>query len=260
MRKSHPETFFGRATSVLLILALVLPMVPFQVAQALTTLPTTIGYEGQLTDVSNEPIDDTFVMIVSLYDDDNSDGTADDLRYTETFSSVTTVNGYFQLQIGTDTTPDFIDIDDNGTNDGGNTLVDLAFEVPYLVELTVDGTTLSPMADINTVTYSVVSRRTYGIDNGGAAPVLSGNEEAGDIYYDTTGAGSGLYVYDGALWQQIGGAGADITSVGDVASGAAFDGTAGNVLQFEGTTADVNEISLAGADATGDQTITLPTA
>ena len=50
----------------------------------------------------------------------------------------------------------------------------------------------------------------------------------------------------------------DISAVGDVTSGAAFTGTKGNVLYFEGTTPDDYEIALQGADATQDRTITLP--
>jgi excisionase family DNA binding protein len=55
------------------------------------------------------------------------------------------------------------------------------------------------------------------------------------------------------------GAGGDITAVGDVGTGAAFDGTQGNILQFEGTTVDGFEVILTGADAVGaDFNLTLP--
>ena len=52
----------------------------------------------------------------------------------------------------------------------------------------------------------------------------------------------------------------DISAVGDVASGPAFDGTQGNALQFEGATTDDFEITLQGADAGADVTLTLPAA
>ena len=55
----------------------------------------------------------------------------------------------------------------------------------------------------------------------------------------------------------IGGAG-DITQVGDVTNGPAFEGTAGNELYFEGSASDGFEILLIGANPTQDETITLP--
>ncbi|MGH9857816.1 MAG: beta strand repeat-containing protein, partial [Acidobacteriota bacterium] len=50
----------------------------------------------------------------------------------------------------------------------------------------------------------------------------------------------------------------DITQVGDVLQGNAFDGTAGNQLFFEGTTPDGNETLLVGENPTQDETIILP--
>ena len=59
-------------------------------------------------------------------------------------------------------------------------------------------------------------------------------------------------------WTSPSGSG-DITAVGDATNAEAFtvDG-AGNVLYFEGTTADDFEIALQGADAVADVTLTLP--
>jgi DNA-binding transcriptional MerR regulator len=50
----------------------------------------------------------------------------------------------------------------------------------------------------------------------------------------------------------------DITSIGDVTSGAAFDGTQGNSLQFEGSLADDFETTLTAANPGADFTVTLP--
>lgn len=65
---------------------------------------------------------------------------------------------------------------------------------------------------------------------------------------------------DGQLsWLDLGSAGlGDITAVGDVTSGNAFDGSQGNTLYFEGSTADAYEIALTAQDPTQDYTITLP--
>ena len=59
-------------------------------------------------------------------------------------------------------------------------------------------------------------------------------------------------------WDDPAGSG-DITAVGDAASGAAFtaDGS-GNVLYFEGTTANDFEIALTGANPGADVTVTIP--
>lgn len=50
----------------------------------------------------------------------------------------------------------------------------------------------------------------------------------------------------------------DVTAVGDCASGACFDGTSGNSIQFEGSTADAFETTLTATDPTADRTITMP--
>lgn len=57
---------------------------------------------------------------------------------------------------------------------------------------------------------------------------------------------------------QVGGVTADITDVGDVSSGAAFSGTQGNTLYFEGATVDAYETALTATDPTADRVITLP--
>jgi hypothetical protein len=56
------------------------------------------------------------------------------------------------------------------------------------------------------------------------------------------------------------GFGGDINAVGDVASGGAFDGTAGNNLHFEGTVVDGFEVTLTASNPGADFTITLPAA
>jgi hypothetical protein len=92
----------------------------------------------------------------------------------------------------------------------------------------------------------------------------------GDVIYfdgtDWTNLGPGLagqYLKTGGAaanpsWDDPAGSG-DITAVGDSASGASFtaDGT-GNVLYFEGSTANAFEIALTGANPAGDVTVTIP--
>ena len=61
-------------------------------------------------------------------------------------------------------------------------------------------------------------------------------------------------------WKEVtsvGGVG-DITAVGDVSSGGAFDTSQGNTLYFEGDTLDDYEIALTAQDPNQDYTITLP--
>ncbi|MFQ5685152.1 MAG: tail fiber domain-containing protein [Candidatus Scalindua sp.] len=102
---------------------------------------------------------------------------------------------------------------------------------------------------------------------------FGGGPVQGDVvYYNGTnwvnlGAGtSGEFLQtQGAAanpqWSAAGGG--DITSVGDVTTGAAFGATAGNdgnTLNFEGATSDGFEIALTGADPGGDVTLTLPAA
>lgn len=50
----------------------------------------------------------------------------------------------------------------------------------------------------------------------------------------------------------------DITDVGDCSGPACFNGTSGNALQFEGSTADGFETTLTATDPTADNTVTIP--
>lgn len=103
--------------------------------------------------------------------------------------------------------------------------------------------------------------------------ILPTNATAGVMVAQPAGTGTnqianvaltaGQYVtYNGTAYVASnlpsGGGSGDITSVGDVTSGAAFDGTAGTILQFEGATADGNEVSLTTDDPTADATVTIP--
>jgi hypothetical protein len=94
---------------------------------------------------------------------------------------------------------------------------------------------------------SVTSSATYILPNHTASPPSSD-------YVLTWQTGGQLE------WKEVtsvGGAG-DITAVGDVTSGGAFDTSQGNTLYFEGATADDYEIALTAQDPTADYTITLP--
>ena len=55
-----------------------------------------------------------------------------------------------------------------------------------------------------------------------------------------------------------GGGSGDVTDVGDCAGPACFNGTSGNSIQFEGSTADAFETTLTVTDPTADRTATLP--
>lgn len=93
----------------------------------------------------------------------------------------------------------------------------------------------------------------------------------GPAYYPPGGSGSGVVANTcsaGDFFTAVDGSGnftcstasgsGDVTAVGDCASGACFDGTSGNSIQFEGSTADAFETTLTATDPTADRTITMP--
>jgi hypothetical protein len=107
-------------------------------------VPQVINYQGQLTDASGNPTNGTFTMIFKIFDA-ASGGTQ---LYTET-QSVTVSSGVFNVLIGS-VTPVPLNLFDSGTE--------------RHLEVTVNGTVLTPRRQFGSVPYAF---RTRGSSGGG---------------------------------------------------------------------------------------------
>jgi len=156
--------------SFLLFIFLILPSISFSADAG-----KHLGFQGQLLNTSNTPQTGTYSMTFSFYDA----LTAGTLQGSTITKSVTVSNGYFAV--------DFSESDLSG----------IVFNQDLWMEMTVDGTTMSPRSPVNSVPYSNVA---FGVISGSGAPSIS-NPADGALYFDTTG--NIFYVYDGASWSKV---------------------------------------------------------
>ena len=128
----------------------------------------------------------------------------------------------------------------------------------------VTATTNTPIA----IDASAITSGTLPINRGGtnstSTPTAGGVAYGTGGAYGFTAAGTSGQCLTSAgagtpTWAACS-AGGTITAVGDVTSGGAFDGTQGNSLQFEGSSADGFETTLTSVNATADNAINLPNA
>ncbi len=144
-----------------------------------------------------------------------------------------------------------------GTNDTNS----LALETDGTTRITILATGNTGIGDASPASlFTVGSGDLFQVNSSGAIAAATGVTSSGTITFTGLGSGSGSTLCIDGSNQVVTCAVSpgDITAVGDITSGAAFDGTQGNTLYFEGTSIDANEIALSGADATVDRTITLP--
>jgi hypothetical protein len=125
-----------------------------------STVPQVINYQGYLTDASGNPANDTFPMIFGIYDVPTG-GTA---LWDEEHTTVMVTNGVFNVLLGSsESIP--LDLFDSGTE-------------RYL-EVTIEGTALTPRRRFGSVPYAFHTRET-----GGGGNTL-------DQAYDQGGSGAG---------------------------------------------------------------------
>ncbi len=92
-------------------------------------IPQTINYQGYLTNPDGEPLDGNYSMEFQIYDSE-TEGT---LLWSEEQSEVAVVSGLFHVILGEVTS------------------IELGFDEPYWLEVTVEGEPLSPRQELTSV-------------------------------------------------------------------------------------------------------------
>jgi hypothetical protein len=142
------------------------------------SVPTTMSYEGYLTDSSGTALTGTYSMVFSLYTA-SSGGSA---IWTETQGSVSVSEGYFAVQLGSETA------------------INLDFDQQYYLGINVEGDgEMTPRYTINSTAYARSADIAFGVYTDADAP----SSFDGALYYDTDNGS--IYIYDGVSeeWQEI---------------------------------------------------------
>lgn len=141
--------------------------------------PNTISYQGELGDSQGMTVEDgDYTMFFALYDDSNS---GNELWSEEQLVQVS--NGLFSILLGS------------------NNNLDLSFDRPYWLEITIDGETLSPRTALTASPYSMGGVATsLNLQDGSGIEVKDNN---GNINYSVDPDGSslqkGLAQYEGGI-------------------------------------------------------------
>jgi fibronectin-binding autotransporter adhesin len=227
------KSLLSKVGVLILILTLVFPInaFPAKIVQAAAEV-TTIGYEGYLTDSSDEALDSSEDFTVRIYNDPSLSAISN-LLYEETHANVAINNGYFSIQMGSGSTT-VVNADADGTaNEAGeDSLSDLPFDAPYYVSLNITSLStgeMTPRTSINAVAYANTS---YGLIAQNSDPV---NASKGQMYFKTTD--NTVYVYDGAGWNALamGGGGTFYTANGSITGARVVTMNAASTVTFDGS-------------------------
>lgn len=173
----------------------------------LGAVPSTINYQGVLTDAHGNPSEGSNEIIVQLYSSDTPSGVETSL-YSQSFAAVQSdSNGIYSIQIG----------DSNGTLQ----VILESYEDLWL-ELTINSNTLSPRHKVNAVPYALHAESANRLINAESSNI------SGSLYVE-----SNLDVSGNATVGNVAVSGLDVsgaTTLGSVsASGTADFGSASSV-------------------------------
>lgn len=152
----------------LLIILVILVLVVFVgLSSTLADIPYKINYQGKLTnpDGTNVP-DSTYSMTFKIYDA----CVAGNLKWEET-QSVNVNNGIFSVLLG-----EVYPIDP----------AVVPFDIPYCLEIIVEGETISPRREMVSVGYSFRSKYSDKLDGKDASDFADAVHDHNDLYYTET--------------------------------------------------------------------------
>ncbi|MBU1151691.1 hypothetical protein KJ632_02580, partial [Patescibacteria group bacterium] len=209
---------------LLLLLSLMIGQLSFlkifsNEASALS-VPHYLGYEGHLTDSSDDALTGTYSMTFTIYDALSAGATL----WTET-QSVTVTNGYFGVQLGSVTS------------------LDLDFSSAYWLGVTVGtDSEMTPRSPINAVGYSYASDLSFGAYSTTSAPT---SPNGGAIYYNSTDGN--IYVYDDVAASWV-----DLTTATTMAENLTIDKADPSIILNATTAGDTDFWISVVEDALGD--------
>ncbi|NIA01851.1 MAG: hypothetical protein GWP15_00545, partial [Nitrospirae bacterium] len=186
--------------SFLLIIALLTVSLTASTTHA--AVPHYLGYEGYLTDTSDNAITSTYNMTFRIYDALSGGN----LLWTETHPSITVTNGYFSVQLGS------------------VTALSLNFDIPYWISFEIVGDTeMTPRQPINSVGYSYFSDNTYALTDANLDTTIDANT---DDQIDIAIAGADDFQFVANILKLLAGSSMETDTINETtgAAGVTIDG------------------------------------
>lgn len=197
--------------------------------------PNTINYQGVLKDSGGNYLDGSYDLVFSLYQE-LSEGTA---VWTETHSSYSVTDGILNIELGS------------------STPFGLSFSRQYYLEISVDGTTLTPRSKLASTPYSIydgmpvgtvltsmLDPTSFGTEIGDGWVLADGRDVSGSRYATLTSLNNvpdirGMFLRGMNQGRSDGSEDPDTRSVGDFQSDA-FQGHIHSITGGSGGGAYVN--------------------
>ena len=168
------------------------------VNMAFAQVPKTLNFQGVLTDASDLPLQGTYTFTFNIYDVPTGGSTL----WTEIHSLTTDINGLYNAVLG--------------ASSGTAVPINIAFDMPYYLEIDVDGTTLSSRVVLTTPSYTL-NDNLEDLADGSLSGSLVGSGIAGANIDDNSITSAKI---SGTIAVANGGTGASTLTSGNVLIGA----------------------------------------